>query len=180
MKRVAMSLLFLILLASCAGSAPSDEEKAELFLDALAAEEWTQDVPFGLPPFVVTSTAEADSPGVVGTVSLSSIIETKRMSGGVVNITYVIFGSYEEASAAANEYVRAMAENGKRRSNVGQSRLCVVDAAAYDECTAVAGNAMVRVLSRLKVSGLADAQHTEEMMDLALAHLRAVKDEAGL
>lgn len=105
---------------------------------------------------------------------------TEGFSGGIVNITYVVFPSYDEASAAGDEYVRAMAGTGKHRSQVGQSRLCVLDATTADECTAVSGNVMVRVLSRLKASGLADEAHTEEMMDLALAHLRVVKSQVSL
>lgn len=173
------SIPVVVLLGACMPGAVTDRERAEQLLQALEGTEWTQDEPYDVD-FGPPRTLGVGLNGAIGQAGISYLVETKRASGGAVNIVYVVFDDYEEASSALDEYLAGMEGfvDAEYRETVGQPRYCA-DFAGQDECGAVSGNVAVTVLSRLKSMRLADEPHTEELMNLALAHLREVRGRSS-
>jgi hypothetical protein len=163
-----------ITLGACVPETVTEKERAETLVEALATEKWTQAEPYDLDFRLSTGPIKTGLEDSIGAASLSAPIETETMSGGAVNITYIVFEDYEQASSALRSFMEGIPGEG-RRIPIGQSRYCIEDLALQDECGAVSGNVMLVVLSRLKMSRLESDPHTEELMDLALAHLREVR-----
>lgn len=183
MKRVAVILLSLAFLASCTDAepdAPVASADAEALMNALESEVWTQEVPFDLRPLANRRSSRAALDDPVGIVEISSLKPAPGSGGGRVSITYIVFETAEDASAALDDFVTDFAEHEASRSIEGSPGICVIDGDNNDECNTADGNVMIRVFSRIKVVGEPVAAQTEELLDLALAHLDAVKEEANL
>lgn len=154
-------------------------ERAESLIEALEETEWTQDEPYDLD-FGPPEGGKAGLEGSIGAVSFASHVETDRMSGGALVITYLAYEDYEQASLALDDYASGMSGietfEAEERTPRGQSRYCA-DFGGQDECGAVSSNVMIVVLSRLKMMRPEGDPYTEELMDLALGHLREVRSE---
>ena len=170
-------LVGVTLLASCSTADGTERESTTTLVAQLAGTPWTQAEPYGIDLEYVEDVEERGFEGVVDVVGFFDLVDNERASGASVRIYFAVFPDYDAAVEAITEVGSGPVDPSvvQRRPGTGQSRFCILFHEVTDECFAVSDNVLVRVVSDLPLFVKGSDPQTEELMALALAHLRSVR-----
>jgi len=156
-------------------------EEAAPLLEGLQTTDWTQPEPYGLDLEIVPGSEQAFQ-NLLGSVGMYHFVEEgpsgERSSGAAVRILFYVFPTFAEAEAAASEYETRSLETAESRRAQGISQYCLLFAGG-EECVAVSGVVMMRVVSALPEFDISEEFQTGELMGLAFEHLEEVRRQVS-